>query len=242
MRKAFWGFAIVAVFGWAQLAGPEVRRITGTVVDGEEKPVAGMHIYHLERRFEWPETDTDGTFAIATSVPAIVLRKPGFRSQRVRLSSTPLRVVVQREERRFPACKPDQKTIGIKGWSARLRFPIVEGVNAGEQSQDIDYGFRSYRLSSKASISHGSGPMWSLGLPSSDLVWRSVSFEETLYPVEGVSEAELLNLIKDSRGELPDGTFWRTIARMGETAGYSNVTEATAKLLDKVLDGACELN
>ncbi len=45
--------------------------------------------------------------------------------------------------------------------------------------------------------------------------------------------------IIDARGQLPNGDRWRNLVMFGEYASYSAVDEATVKLLDQFLDGAC---
>lgn len=61
---------------------------------------------------------------------------------------------------------------------------------------------------------------------------RSVEYEETTYDFEGLP-------IIDARGQLPDGQWWRYLGKFGESASYSGVDPAAAKVLDTVLDGAC---
>jgi hypothetical protein len=64
-------------------------------------------------------------------------------------------------------------------------------------------------------------------------VWRSVEYEETIYEV-----GDPLTIL-DVRGLFANGNRWRYLGRFGDSASYSDVDEATAKLLDQVLDGAC---
>ena len=40
-------------------------------------------------------------------------------------------------------------------------------------------------------------------------------------------------------GEFANGRRWRSLGRFGETATYSDVDPATAKILDQLLDSAC---
>jgi hypothetical protein len=108
-------------------------------------------------------------------------------------------------------------------------------MQVGKQGHDIDYGIRGYLLKTpkgNVGIAHGSGPMWSFGVPLDSDVWKSVTFEEDSFEVEGFR-------ILDSKGEWADGTHWRTIGKFGETASYSKVDKETAKILDLFMDGAC---
>jgi hypothetical protein len=45
--------------------------------------------------------------------------------------------------------------------------------------------------------------------------------------------------VLDARGEFANGNRWRSLGRSGETAVYSDVDEATARILDRFLDRAC---
>jgi hypothetical protein len=105
-------------------------------------------------------------------------------------------------------------------------------VKLGDETHGIDAGDRTYSVKTKhgpKGIIHGGGPAWSYGLPDEMDVWQSVKFEETIFN-DG---------ILDARGQLSNGNLWRYLGRIGESASYSNVDEATAEILDQVLDGAC---
>jgi hypothetical protein len=116
-----------------------------------------------------------------------------------------------------------------------LQFPRTSGVKARRQGQDVDYGARSYYIDTKQGpkgITHGSGLLWSFGTPLDRDVWRSVKYEEVTFDVGGLT-------IIDARGQLPNGNRWRNLGKFGESASYSDMDEATAKTLDRFLDGAC---
>lgn len=81
--------------------------------------------------------------------------------------------------------------------------------------------------------------MWSLGLPRDEDVGKSTTFEETLYSIEGLPADNFFGLLKDSRGQLADGTYWRQVGLFGETARYAGVDRAAAETLDQVLDSGC---
>ena len=63
-----------------------------------------------------------------------------------------------------------------------------------------------------------------------DRLWRSVKYEEVTFDWGGVT-------IIDARGQLPNGNRWRYLGMFGESASYSDMDEATAKILDRFLDG-----
>jgi hypothetical protein len=217
---------------------PRAAHIFGSVVDVEGKPVAGARVEHSNDHLQDHETDSQGRFELDTRAPALVIRKIGFRSELVRAKeATEERVTLQRlsETRVFPPCSDVGRYQGIDGWGASFVFPITAGVKASKQGQDVDYGQRNYYVETKQGpkgIMHGSGPLWSFGLPFDPDVWRSVRYEEVRYEVGGLT-------IIDARGEFPNGRRWRSLGKFGESASYSDVDLATAKILDKLLDGAC---
>jgi hypothetical protein len=81
-------------------------------------------------------------------------------------------------------------------------------------------------------IRHGSGPFWSFGFPADVDVWQSSEYEEMTFTQGTVT-------VTDARGKLSNGNRWRYLGKVGESASYSEIDEATAKILDRVLDGAC---
>lgn len=104
------------------------------------------------------------------------------------------------------------------------------------QGRDSDYAARSYYVETPQGpkgVSYGVGPMWSFGLPIDQDVWRSVKYDEVAF------EYRPDLMIIDARGQFPNGARWRSLGKFGESAFYRDVDEATAKILDRVLDGAC---
>jgi hypothetical protein len=221
-----------------ELLLPQPRHIVGVVVEPDGRPVAGATIDHTNDRRRVHQTDSDGRFILDTRAPAFVVRKPGFQSDLIRTQdAAEVRVVLHKltQDRVLPPCVNGGRYEGIKGWDALLRFPRIPGVKASQQGRDIDYGVRVYFIKTnegRKGIRHGSGPMWGYGIPSDLDVWRTVKFEETSFVAEGQT-------ITDARGQFANGRRWRYLGRFGESADYSDVDEATAKILDKVIDGAC---
>jgi hypothetical protein len=223
-----------AVLAQAQPAGSLVH-VAGFVVDLSGNPVQGAAIVYAGRTI--PTTDADGKFEVDTSAPAFVVRKQGFRSEFVRINSANVpRITIQerKETLTFPTCS-EGGLIGIKGFQSEFHFRKVRGVVAGRQGGDVDFGQRFYYVETRQGrkgISHGSGVHWGSGLPMDEDVWRSQKYDETVYTVGNET-------ILDARGEFANGGRWRRLDRAGETAGYSDVDEATARILDRFLNGAC---
>jgi hypothetical protein len=242
MWKLALGVIFVVVWTPAQtfqdLLLPEPRHIVGVVVEPDGRPVAEASVDHSNDYRRVHQTDSDGRFVLDSRAPALVVRKAGFQSELIRTQNvTEVRVVLRKltQSRVLPACVNGGRYEGIEGWGALLRFPRIPGVKASRQGRDIDYGIRVYYVKTnegRKGIRHGSGPFWSYGTPSDPDVWRTIRFEETTFVAGGQS-------ITDARGQLASGRRWRYLGRFGESADYSDVDEATAKILDKVLDGAC---
>jgi hypothetical protein len=216
--------------------------ISGVVVDESGVPLADAQIGHTGTQPSpggSAKTDVQGRFSIATRGPLMVIRKPGYTSASLRTrdiaSNSQRRLVLRSIERTLPFCRPTERYESLGGWGAWFRFTPRRGIRAREQRQDIDYGIRVYLLESRkggVGIAHGSGPMWSAGVPLDEEVWKSVAFEEESFEVEGLT-------ILDSRGKWEDGTRWRTLRKFGETVSYFKVDEESARALDQFLDGVC---
>jgi hypothetical protein len=214
------------------------RHIVGLVVDPEEKPVPEARLDHTNDNRQLHQTDTNGRFELNTQAPAIVIRKAGFQSELVQMQdATEVRVALRKltGTRPFPSCSKTGPYEGISGWDASFQFSTVPGVTAGKQGQDADYGMRRYYVDTNQGpkgIMHGSGPLWSFGIPIDRDVWKSVKYEEVTYKFGDFT-------VMDARGQFQNGNRWRYLGKVGESASYSDVDEATAKILDKFLDGAC---
>jgi hypothetical protein len=221
-----------------ELLLPEPRYITGVVVDSGGAPVAEVSIDHTNDRQRAHQTSSTGQFALDTRAPALVFRKAGFRSEWVRTKdASQITVTMQKLTGRheLPICLSTGQYERIDGWGASFQFPLIPGVKASAQGQDIDYGVRNYYVHTKPGpkiVNHGSGPLWSFGLPLDTDVWRSVTYEEVRYDVGSVT-------ILNARGQFANGNHWRTLSKFGESASYSDVDETVARILDQFLDGAC---
>lgn len=223
---------------------PESRTVHGIVVDQNGTPVREAEIGHAATRIvpgssAKANTDAQGRFQVTTNAPLIVLRKPGYASAFVRTRDTASgdeqKLVLKPIKRTLPRCSQTGKYETVEGWGASFRFSPMPQIRVSKQGRDIDYGIRGYYVETskgKKGISHGSGPMWSFGAPLDSDVWKSVTFEEDSFEVDG-------SRILDSKGQWADGTLWRTIGRFGETASYSQVDEETAKVLNRFIDGVC---
>lgn len=240
MRTLIAAVLLTAAFLCAQayrdLLLPESRSVTGTVIDPDGKPLVDARIEHSGNLRETTKTDAAGKFSLQTRAPAVVIRKAGFRSQWMRTvddSEIPVTLQPADSAQQIRACPRSEPCESFNGWGPQFCFPRVAGVTAGRQGQDIDYVTRGYVIDkSKAGITHGSGPLWSFGLPSDSDVWQSVEYQEKVFGIDPL-------ITIDARGRTANGKRWRNLGKFGESAYYRDLSEADAQLLDRVLDGVC---
>jgi len=230
--------ALLCAQAYRNLRLPQERSITGIVSGVDGNPIADARIDHSDNRLKAIKTDNSGKFSLQTRAPAIVIRKAGFRSQWLRIADLPeIQITLQpaKANPQIRACSLTEPCESINGWGAQFCFPRVPGVTAGRQGQDIDYGFRGYTIATSkgtVGIRHGSGPLWSFGLPLDDDVWGSTEYQEKVFGTDPL-------ITIDANGRTADGKFWRNLGKFGESASYRNVAKADARLLDRMLDGVC---
>jgi hypothetical protein len=241
MWKVILGATVVAASVGAQpfsnLLLPEARHVSGVVVDQGGRPIAEARIDHSADRQKILQTDLEGKFAFDTKAPSLVIRKVGFRSAfLLNRDATDVRITLQASaSRSFPTCSDTRRFDSLEVRLGTFWFPETRGVTVGPQVQDIDNVTSNYYVETTRGrkwIRHGSGSAWSFGIPSDFDVWRSASSEESTF-----SDASFT--IVDARGQYANGNRWRYLGKFGESASYSDVDEATAKILDQVLDGVC---
>ena len=232
---------LASMFAQTGLLFAQARHVSGVVIDPEGKPVAEAWIDHtgFHPRFRAFRTDSEGRFTLDTKAPVVVIRKAGFRSELLRTPDAfEVRITLRKAVgiRALQVCSYCKTCEGLEGWGAWFFFPMSPEVTAGPQSFGSPHdGVRGYYVDTKQgrkSIGHGARPLWSDGTPLDEDVWRSVEYQETAFEFRGVT-------IIDARGRLPNGKWWRYLGRPGESADYSDVDEAAARILDRVLDGVC---
>jgi hypothetical protein len=157
-------------------------------------------------------TDSKGLFPIVTDVPAFVIRKPGYESQRVRVTGDAQLQITLRRIQTTSRCKlsdpPSFKT---------------------KDANDIDYQAKWFYIEAKdgpQGIISGFGPTYSLGAPDNQKVWTSVEYTEYM-DEKGVIDAS---------GHSADGKYWRLRTIFGAASQYYNQTRETAEQLDCVMD------
>jgi hypothetical protein len=215
----------------------EPQPVSGIVVDSAGNPIAGAHVDHTDvKAQEQLFTDEQGRFRFLTGAPAIVVRKLGFNGQRIRLdSSASFKIVLSPATKTMPTCKLKCEALSSSGSAICLpRAPGIQVSEQGTYDETVTQMFRLQTRDGQRELLHGSGPMWSLGVPFTGDVWESIEYQESAYLV-GTGDSDVV----DARGKTPDGKLWRYLGRFGESASYYEVDDAGAALLDRVLDGAC---
>jgi hypothetical protein len=217
--RLFERFAIVIVA--AQIAAGAT--ITGTVTDSSGTPIVDARVDHTGMVVAVAttpvppaageiRTDSDGRFRLTTTVPAVVIRKPGYASYRLLISGDAEVQIKLRPMRERLLCKvsPPPK------------------VKTKEQN-DSDYSATLYYVETKngkRGVLSGGGPIYSFGAPSDSYVWKSTEYSEVMYE----------NGMIDASGRSGDRDYWRVRSVFAAEAHYSDVNRETAELLDCVMD------
>lgn len=199
--------------------------IAGTVGDATGRPLADVRIDHIGKLVvvvpvdvavkpspDDVRTDSEGHFHVVTNVPAIVIRKPGYESQRVQISGdAELQITLMR----------------IRSTS-RCKLAVQPAFKA-KDANDVDYTAKWFYIKTKQGsqgIISGSGPTYSLGAPNERQVWSSIEYSEFMRE----------NGVIDAAGHSADGKYWRSLSIFGAAAQYFNQTRETAEQLDCVMD------
>ena len=218
-----WLLLLSSWFGTARAIPPAT--ITGIVTDESHKPLADARIDHTGRAVVIAaahlaigpspgeiRTDSKGRFRAVTAATAIVVRKPGYESQRVRVMGD----------------AEVEVTLHRIGTSPRCKLAAAPAFKTKE-ANDVDYVATWYYIETKEGprgIISGSGPLYSFGAPSDSQVWTSVEYTEVMYE----------NGIVDAAGQTADGKYWRSRTVLGAAAQYYNEDRETAERLDCVMD------
>lgn len=202
-------FMSVVFFGSPSIAGAAV--IVGTVVDDSGKALENVRIDHTGKTAV-VRTDVAGRFRAVTDAPAIVVRMPGYESQRLRVDGdAQVRIKLQR----------------ITSTSfCKLSTPPVYKT---KEANDIDYRATWFYVETKngpQGIISGRGISYSGGTPHNDQVWTSVEYAEIMYE----------NGIIDASGHSSDGQYWRLRSVFGAASQYYKQTREAAEQLDCVMD------
>lgn len=199
--------------------------ISGTVTDASGKPIEGARIDHTGRRVivipadlavepspDETATNADDHFRVTTGSPAIVIRRPGYESQRLRITGdAQVQITLQR-------IKP----------ASRCKLSPALDVKT-KKANDVDYTATWFYIETKdgpKGILSGNGPMYSWGAPSDSDVWTSVEYTEVMYQ----------NGMIDAAGHSSDSKYWRSRSIFGAAAQYHGVNRETAEQLDCVMD------
>ncbi|MBI4910057.1 MAG: hypothetical protein HY820_40940 [Acidobacteria bacterium] len=183
-------------------------------------------------------TAADGSVVMNAGSRWLAIRKPGYETARLQLSGAAMQSVVLKAQvpRVIPKCSPSAKiTPDFARWGAILRFPRIPSVKVSRLSTDADYAMRGYYVriaGGYAGIRHGTGAMWTHGVPNDNDFQQSIEYREAVLTTA-------TRVLVDARGRLASGEVWRYVGMIGESASYNTKDRQAAALLDKVLDGVC---
>jgi hypothetical protein len=198
--------------------------ISGTVKDASGNPIENARIDHTAKQLVVgpphsagkPSADEirsgpKGHFHVVTEVPAIVIRKPGYVSQRLRVTGRGVAGHLGAHSINFT----------LQAFLAAL-FQVKD-------ANDIDSTAKWFYIETRdgpQGIISGSGPMYSWGAPDNQKVWTSVEYTEFMDE----------NGVVDASGRSADGTYWRLRTIFGAVAQYYKQTREAAEQLDCVMD------
>jgi hypothetical protein len=198
--------------------------VSGIVTDASGKPLDNARIDHTGKRVivvatdvvlkpsqDEARTDAEGHFQVVTGAPAIVVRTPGYESQRLLVTGDAQVQVTLQPIKSTSRCK--------------LSAPPVFKTR---KANDIDYTATWFYIKTNAGpkgIISGSGFSYSLGAPADKDVWTSVEYAEMMY------ESGMV----DAAGRSADGKYWRSRTTFGAAAQYYNQSRETAEQLDCVM-------
>lgn len=214
---------------------PESRHIFGIVVDSSGNPIPDAAIVYTGK--PRVETDAEGKFELDTRAPGFIVGKLGYRGALVRTETTDApRITLQRvkETMVLSTCPTMAGRIGLKWGNSRFLFPKIRGMVAGPEGRGDHGSGRTYSIKGgqgPQGIGHIQGVQMGEG-PGEREIWRSRKFDEIDYASGGETAY-------DMRGEFTNGNRWRCLGRFLESACYSDVDPAAAKVFDRFLDGAC---
>lgn len=199
--------------------------IAGTVTDTPGNPLENARVDHtgakvivaatrlsVEPSPNEVRTDSDGHFRVVTNAPMVVIRKPGFESQRVRVTGD-LDMHI---------------TLHAIRSTSRCTLPAPP-VFKTKKANDIDYTANWYYVKTRTGsqgIISGSGPSYSWGAPMDSDVWTSTEYEEIMYA----------SGIVDASGRSANGKYWRSKSIFGSAAQYFGQTREIAEQLNCVMD------
>jgi hypothetical protein len=238
---------VMALIGMTALLqrGP-TPAFSGRVVADDGKPIAGVQVWttgFLSFGGD-TQTDADGRFSMKISTSTLPGDRPTARFSRSGYS--PLTVVLPeaRNDYVFTLHRTDQPPWQVPLCTQQtqfggsdlsfMAFVLPKGTKT-RREQDVDYSTQGVQFK-KAWMIYGQGPTWSSGFPPnlssyvqnvSELTERDVRFNEDVSGVE-------------YRGKRTDGTYFRFIGMLGQTADYDHVTPQAAAFFDGIMDTMCQ--
>lgn len=137
-------------------------------IDHTGKPVVVTLVnLHVKPGPDEVRTDAEGRFRVGTNVPAVVVRKAGYESQRIRITGDAEWSITLERVQSTSTCK----------------LPVQPKFKT-KTDNDVDYTATWFYIKDRDGshgIISGSGAAHSWGAPSDDHVWRSVEYADGKY-------------------------------------------------------------
>lgn len=228
--------------------------ITGEVIGGDGKPVAGVVVSgggsktcHYRR--DSMTTDKSGSFRIEH--PCAVLHffpDEGFQPKSLVVTPTMsnLKVTLDRASNNFSLARCGEPLHGFEriGWGKfGLHFDVPRSeVRLSRGKTDVDYVVDTVKAHhSNDRLEFWFGPYAMESTPDDDQFVESEIFASRNVALPpGPAPGEEGGVIGvDTWGRLPNGKMWRQMATVGEGARYRDVSPETAAIFDRIINSAC---
>lgn len=97
--------------------------MSGVVLDPDGRPISGAQFNHTGPQSSGPNTELNGSFEVATKASAMVIRREGYKSVRLKIgNSSGTTVTLDPLDRTIPGCDGQDATVGIIGFGSRFAF------------------------------------------------------------------------------------------------------------------------
>jgi hypothetical protein len=220
-------------------AEAQSRHVSGTVVDSHGAPIPGAVIADSDRK-TFPVSDSQGHFEITTTARRLVIGRTGFTRQWAELGTDPdLRVALRRTDE-LPVlrlCTSASDSFGLGMPSGSFRFPKIPGVEAQPPVISPIIRSREYAIKvagRRKAITHRmTGGVSEAPVPPNRQIWAAHVYQETVYRFAADE------LITDTGGQSPDGTWWRRLVFHYEVVSYDHLDAQSAQTLDQLFAAAC---
>ncbi len=173
-------------------------------------------------------TDVDGRYSTDRRSEVVRFSKDGYEPVTTTVSGATSTIVLRPTHER-PWAPPVCSQANARRFGNVMQFIVPRPTNVKE-IVDVDYRLTEIRYRG-TSLTFGTGPLLSWGLPSKDVLRSIIHERDVRIPWDGEAA--------EYRGRNFDGTFWRGILMFGESIAYAQADEKAAKYFDGIIDTLC---